>query len=144
MNPILATLKQNIGKSLGNGPSPVAGWLNGTLIAAEEGSLRAEYVVRKEMCNPMMILHGGTISMMMDDLMGATVFSLGELDFYTSINLAIDFLQSARVGDTVRVSTQIVRKGKTVINIEAKVHDANDKLLAKAMSNMIKTNFKIS
>ena len=53
-NPVLEYFKSNIGKSAleAGTPSPYGRWLNGTLIAAEEGELTVEVIVRKDMCNP--------------------------------------------------------------------------------------------
>jgi acyl-coenzyme A thioesterase 13 len=143
MNPVLQFLKDNVGKSLSNGPSPIAKWLDGTLTAAEEGSLTATFTVRQEMCNPMMILNGGVMATMMDDLMGITVYSLGGENFYTSINLSIDFLKSARIGETVTAVSQVIRQGRNVVNCDCKVYNEKQELLAKAMSNLIQTNVKV-
>jgi acyl-coenzyme A thioesterase 13 len=123
MNNVLHFFESLIGKSMGNGPSPLAKWLNGTLLAAEEGSLTAEYEVREEMCNPARILHGGIAAAIMDDLMGATVFSLGVSTFFTSVNLNVDYLYSAPIGAKVIAKTAVIRAGKKVIHIECRIFD---------------------
>jgi acyl-coenzyme A thioesterase 13 len=139
----LEYFKQNIGKSMGNGPSPVATWLDGTLVAADEGTLTARYEVRREMCNPAMILHGGTAAMMMDDVMGATIFSLGETDFFTSINLNVDYLKAVRMGETVEVISQVVRRGRNVVHMESTIRNAQGDLVAKSSSNLLRTAQKV-
>ena len=143
MNTPLDFFKQNIGKSLGNGPSPVAKWLDGILVEAKEGSLTATFVVRQDMCNPMMILQGGVASTMMDDLMGMTVYSLGLENFYTTVNLSIDFLKSARIGETVTVVTEVIRQGRNIVNCESRVYNAKQEIVAKAMSNLIQTTISV-
>lgn len=140
MNNVLAFFQSLIGKSMGNGPSPLAKWLNGTLLAAEKGSLTAEYTVREEMCNPAHILHGGIAAAIMDDLMGATVFSLGVPTFFSSVNLNVDYLYSAPLGAKVIAKTEVIRAGKKVIHIECQIFDEQQNIIAKATSNLVATS----
>lgn len=139
-NPVIQYFKSMIGQSMAKGPSPLAKWLDGTLIGAEEGSLTAEYTVRPEMCNPGGILHGGIAAAIMDDLMGATVFSLGREAFYTSINLNVDYLYSVPAGQRVVAKSQVVRAGKKVIHIECEIVDTEQNIVAKATSNLVATS----
>jgi uncharacterized protein (TIGR00369 family) len=118
-------------------PSPLGRWLDGVLLKAEAGHLKWKFMVRQEMTNPGSVLHGGATAAMLDDVMGATVFSLGLPDFYTSINLNIDYLSSAKVGDELTVEAQVVRQGRNVIHITGEVK-REDKIIAKASSNLIK------
>jgi uncharacterized protein (TIGR00369 family) len=116
--------------------SPLGRWLDGILLKAEAGQLKWKFVVRQDMTNPGNVLHGGATAAMIDDVMGATVFSLGLPNFYTSINLSIDYLSSAKVGDELTVEATVVRQGRNVIHITSEVK-RGDKLIAKASSNMI-------
>lgn len=141
-NKALAFFKANIGQPSTNSPSPVGRWLNGKLIKAEEGNLAWEYEIRKDMTNPGAILHGGIASTMLDDVMGATVFSTNNEFMFTSINLNVDFLASAKAGDIVTCEAKVIRKGSNVIHIEAWLKNG-DKILAKAASNLIKTRVPV-
>lgn len=144
MNKIIEFFKANIGKNAADiSPSPLGRWLNGKLIAAEEGSVEVEFVVREEMTNPAKILHGGTIASMLDDVMGMTVFMLGRESFYTTVNLSIDYLLPAKIGDTIVAKSKIIRAGKTVINIECAIYNTDQKIVAKCTSNMVVTGVKI-
>lgn len=125
---------------MGNGPSPLAKWLDGTLLTAEKGSLTAEYTVREEMCNPAHILHGGIAAAIIDDLMGATVFSLGVPTFFSSVNLNVDYLFSAPLGAKVIAKTEVIRAGKKVIHIECRIFDEQQNIIAKATSNLVATS----
>ncbi len=140
MNPILAFFQSNIGKKLGNGSSPLAKWLDGTLESVTEGSLSASFTVREDMCNPGRILHGGIAVAIMDDLMGMTVASMGYEFFFTSINLSTDFLYSVPMGGQIVCTTQIIRAGKKVVNIEANIKDSQGRLIAKTTSNLVATS----
>lgn len=143
-NQILDYFISNIGKNAGEmSPSPLGRWLNGKLITVEEGSLTVEFVIREEMTNPGKILHGGVTASMLDDVMGMTVFSLGRESFYTTINLSIDYLLPAKVGDVVYVKSKVIRAGKTVINMECEVRNSEHKIIAKCTSNLVATGIKM-
>lgn len=135
--------KANIGKKVSEGNNiPLIKWLDGTLFAAEDGSLTFEHIVREDFLNPLGILHGGIVSTFMDDVIGATVFSLGKPNFYVSLSLNVDFLSSAKAGEKVYASAKVIRNGENIIHLEAKLMNETGKLLAKATSNMAKVHKK--
>lgn len=119
-------------------PSPYMRWLDGHLIEAEEGEVTVEFTVRKEMCNPADILHGGVISGMMDEVVGIAVFSLGREHFFSTVNLSVDFLRPAKLNDTITVNAKVRRNGNRIINVNADMNK-KDKLLATANTNLIIT-----
>ncbi|GAA4821503.1 PaaI family thioesterase [Algivirga pacifica] len=143
MNKRLEYIKAHIGKDKFEGPSQLGNWLHGRIVKAEEGSLTVSYQVRKEMTNPVGMLHGGTICAMLDEVIGITTYTLDITHFYPSVNLNVDYLSTAREGDEVLVTTELIRKGRNVIHMEGKVHNAEGKLLAKATSNLIKSTIEI-
>lgn len=123
--------------------SPLGRWLNGTIRAADFGRLVADYVVRDELANPAGVLHGGAASAILDDLIGAMVFTLGREFAFTSVNLNIDFLYAARLGDTVTATAEVVRAGKNIIHCEGRIVAADGKIIAKCATNLIQTSVKI-
>jgi uncharacterized protein (TIGR00369 family) len=143
-NQVLDYFISNIGKNSAEMSTSALGrWLNGKLIAVEEASLTVEFVVREEMTNPGRILHGGVSASMMDDVMGMTVFSLGRENFYSTINLSVDYLLSAKVGEVIYVKSKVIRAGKTVINMECEVRNNEHKIVAKCTSNLVTTGIKM-
>lgn len=76
-NQRLDFFQSQIGKSMSNSISPLGRWLNGTIRAADYGRLVADFTVREDMTNPGGVLHGGTATAILDDLIGAMVFTLG-------------------------------------------------------------------
>lgn len=142
-NTALTGLQSFIGKEFTASPSPFMQWLKPVVLAAEEGKLTFQYTVRKEMTNPASILHGGVTAAIIDDVIGATMFSFGEPYFYTSINLNVDFLAPAFEGDIIIAETSITKKGKQIVNAHCEVwnHDRT-KLIAKGYTNLFKTDFK--
>jgi acyl-coenzyme A thioesterase 13 len=138
-NKILELFKQNIGKPFAT-PSPVGKWLDGILVEAEEGYLVAEYTVRPDFANPMGVMHGGVYAVMMDDLMGALVFSLNNEFLFTTVNLSIDYLSSAKIGEKVTVKAEAIKAGKNIVHCECKMFNGAGKLLTKCISNLAKTH----
>lgn len=87
----LAFLRQSVGKVMTNSPSNYMNWLAPVLVKAESGVLVCRYTIRKEMTNPYQILHGGVTAGIIDDLIGATVYTMGLNDRYTTVNNYIDY-----------------------------------------------------
>ncbi|MEY3649139.1 MAG: hypothetical protein RLZ13_2024, partial [Bacteroidota bacterium] len=102
------------------------------------------YTVRPDMCNPGRILHGGIASLMLDDVIGMGNFVAGSEFLMTSINLSVDFLSAAQVGERLEVSARLVRSGANLNHWEAEIRKESGKLVAKASSNLIKTHVKIA
>jgi acyl-coenzyme A thioesterase 13 len=139
-NKVVAYLKSYLNKPMLESPSAVGAWLQGVLKEVEEGQVTIEYTIRRDMTNSANTLHGGMASAIIDDAIGVAVFSLGLGVFYTSINLAVDFLSSADTGEVITVKAAIVRKGSRVINAECSIRGAVGNLVARATSNLISTN----
>lgn len=139
----LKLVKSYIGKAFTGSPSPFAHWLNGTILAVSEKSVMVQFTVRKDMTNPVGMLHGGVISGMIDDCLGITFFTLGLDNFYPTINLYVEFFHPASEGETVMVRTDVIKQGKTIINMRAELLNSDQKLLAQANSNLVLSNIKI-
>ncbi|WP_304236536.1 PaaI family thioesterase [Jiulongibacter sediminis] len=138
----LEFFKQSIGKEAKDGsPSPFGRWLNGKLIEADEGFIKVEYLVRPEFANPAGMIHGGAYAAIFDEVMGMTTFTLNQSEFFAAINLNIDFLRPSQVGETITIQSEVVRAGRTMAHVEAKILGPEGKLRAKASSNLIKTAF---
>ncbi|RYG54548.1 MAG: hypothetical protein EOO01_01240 [Chitinophagaceae bacterium] len=115
MNP-LETMKSFIGKEFSASPSPFMLWLKPVVKSVETGALEFEYKIRPEWLNPIGNLHGGVTAAIVDDVLGATIFSLNEAYFYTTINNVIDYFSIAKAGESIIAKTHILKKGKQFIN----------------------------
>ena len=141
MNQVLDFFKSNIGKASAEiSPSPFGRWLNGTLIEVEEGSLTMEFIVRKDMCNPGGIMHGGVAIGMMDDIIGMTTFSMGSQVFYSTVNLNTDFLYSAKPDEKLTAKSKIVRMGKKIAHAEGEIRNEAGQIIAKCTTNLVATS----
>jgi uncharacterized protein (TIGR00369 family) len=143
-SPQLEFFKTQIGKKLDKTPSAAGNWLAGTLLEIDSHHIKVSYEVRSEMCNPARILHGGIASLMMDDVIGMGNFVAGSEYLMTTINLNVDFLASAQLGEIVEVSAKLIRSGSNLNHWEAIIRKESGKIVAKASSNMIKTHLKLS
>ena len=137
-NPVREWLEANIGKPMTEAPTPVGRWLNGTLREVRDGELAADFTVRPEMTNPLGWLHGGITATIMDDLVGATIFALGREDFYTTVDLSVDYFYTAREGDVVTAKTRLVKTGKQIIYAECDLLNAAGRLLARGRTNLVR------
>lgn len=140
----LELFKTQIGKKLDNTPSAAGNWLGGTLLEIDLHHIKVSYTIRREMCNPGRILHGGIASLMLDDVIGMGNFVAGSEYLMTSINLNVDFLSSAQVGEILEVTAKLIRSGSNLNHWEAIIRKESGKAVAKASSNLIKTHIKLS
>lgn len=93
------------------------------------------------MTNPVGTLHGGVTSSIIDDAIGATMFSLNENCFYTTLNLVVDYFAPARAGDVILADTAIIKKGRQIINAQCEIwNEKRTRIIAKGYSNLLKTN----
>jgi uncharacterized protein (TIGR00369 family) len=141
---VIAFLKQNLNRKIVDGnPNPISAWLDGTLKKAELGSISVEFEVREDQCNHAGVLHGGIISTMLDELMGMTLITVEIDHLYVTVNLHVDFLFGAKAGEIVTVTSEVYRVGKKIANVEAKMYNADGKILAKGSSNLAATSIPI-
>ncbi len=144
-NVILQSLKEKTGQKFNDSPSPFTRWLDPVIREVSEGDLTFEYNVRHDMTNPLKTLHGGAIAGIMDDIIGAAIFSLGLKDYYTTINLSVDFFAPAIQGDVVLAQAKVLKKGKSIIHVVCDLtHKNSRRLLARGSSNLMKLDRKIA
>ena len=142
-NRTIEFFKNQIGKENLKTPSPAGNWLGGIVREIEFGSITADFTIRPEMINPHNTLHGGIISLMFDDVFGATIFCLERETPFVTVNLNVDFLSIAKLNDVVTVKTKVKRNGKTVINIDGELYKG-ERLIATASSILVSTGITTS
>lgn len=137
----LDVMQEYLGKEFTVSPSPFMLWLKPIILSAEEGKLSFKYSVRKEMTNLIGGLHGGIIAAIIDDIIGATMFSFNENAFYTTVNNVIDYFAPAKENDIIIAETLIIKKGKQMVNAQCEIWNENKtRLIARGYSNLLKTN----
>jgi uncharacterized protein (TIGR00369 family) len=138
MNPRVEAYRSQIGKEL-SFDYPILKYLGFIVQEVEAGYIKVEMQTRKELLNPVGVLHGGIMAMLMDELIGAAGWTLNRPNHFVTVNLNIDFLSSAREGEILFAEGKIVRPGKNVLHGESKIYNSAGKLLAKSSSNLFKT-----
>ena len=91
------------------------------------------FEVREAHCNSRGFLHGGVLAALCDNIMG---LSLGAVLNQTkanivTVNLAIDYLGSAKLGDFVMIEPRVIRAGGSLGFCDALVK-CSDKSIARA------------
>ena len=62
---------------------------------------------------------------------------------FLCINLNFDFYTASKEGEIVVVRTQVIKQGKSIINIKADVFNSKQGLVAQASSNLGASDIKI-
>lgn len=133
-------LAEQINQVVTRSPSAFMLWLEPVVRAVEDGSLTFEFTVKPVMTNPAGTLHGGVTAAIMDDMIGATIITLGKQQLFTTINNAIDYFAPAKPGDIVIGKTQVIKAGREVINVQFELwNPAKKRLLARGYSNCMRT-----
>ena len=122
--------------------SAAGNWLQITLERIEKGNAVITTEVRKEMTNPYGNIHGGMMSLVIDEAIGWAVVSLDTEVHYTSLTLNVDFLYAIKQGERLRAESKVLRVGKKIINVECHVYDMKGNVLARANSNLIVTHME--
>jgi uncharacterized protein (TIGR00369 family) len=94
------------------------------------------------MTNPYGNMHGGMMSLVIDEVIGWAVVTLGMEQYYTTLNLNVNFLYGIQEGSQLKAQGRVVRAGKKIIHAECRVYDLNENLLATASSNLVITNMR--
>jgi acyl-coenzyme A thioesterase 13 len=133
-----------LGKQVTDSRSEAGNWLGFTLEHIEKGDSVISLEVRREMVNPYGNIHGGMMSLVIDESIGWAVVSLDSEHHYTSLTLNVDFLFAIKEGERLRAHSQVLRTGKKIINVECHVYDMEGKILARANSNLIVTGMEFN
>lgn len=140
---VLQHIKDNFeGKVVTESRSAAGNWLGFTLEQIEKGHAVIRMPVRAEMANPYGNIHGGMMSLVIDEAIGWAVVSLDSDTHYTSLTLNLDFLYAIKVGETLRADARVLRTGKKITNVECHVYDLEGRILARANSNLIATQME--
>lgn len=141
---VLEVLKGMVGQDIENSRSAAGNWLKPRLELIERGKAELSVLIRQEMCNPFGNIHGGMMSLVIDEAIGWAIVSLEAAQHYTSVSLNIDFLYAAAQGERIKAVAEIIRQGKKIINAEVHVYNDKGILLSKATSNLVVTGMAIT
>jgi uncharacterized protein (TIGR00369 family) len=118
---------------------PLAQALAFELVEVEEGRAVFELVPEEYHYNPIGMVHGGVAATLMDSAMGCAVQSrLPAGSGYTTLEMKVNLLRAITV-DTGRVRCEgtLIHAGRTTALAEARLTDAEGRLLAYATSTCL-------
>lgn len=140
-NPIREYFQSRTGQNLGEYSPPFSRWLNGTVVEISESSATMEFVVREDMTNPVQMMHGGVHAAIIDEMTGLMVATLGLPHLYVSINLSVDFVSKAVIGETVVAKAMLDKQGYMVMNTSCEIRSKKDgQLLSRGTCVLVNTN----
>ncbi len=82
--------------------------------------------------------HGGVIAALMDAAVGVACLSAvcEEEKIASTVSLTINFLSPALLNDILIGSSEVIKKGKTVIFVQATIKNQEGKLIATALATL--------
>ncbi|MGC9105866.1 MAG: PaaI family thioesterase [Thermoprotei archaeon] len=111
---------------------PIASHLGLKVVELREGFAATEFPYKIALTRPGGIINGGMICAAIDYTGGIAVLTVNDKDDQVTAELKVNFLEPLREGP-FRVQAQVVRKGRTLVTVEAKVFDAEGRLGAIAL-----------
>ena len=77
-------------------------------------------------------VHGGLLTTLLDATMGAGALTLvaDELKVVSTIEMNVNFIRAALVGETLIAQSSVIRKGKTVIFMRAEIKNEQNQIFA--------------
>lgn len=107
------------------------------LLAREtDESMHLAVEIREAHCNARGFAHGGLISTLADNAMGLSAVRLArqhpgqEQASAVTVTLALDFLDTARIGECLEVQPSVLKLGRTLAFVECRVV-CGDRLVAR-------------
>lgn len=103
------------------------------VVDAEHGEVRLRWTPGEALLNPAGLVHGGYLSVVLDDATGLAAASAAErfLPMLT-MDLRVDFVRPALAGVTHEVTGRLVHPGRTRRIADGQVHAPDGKLIARA------------
>ena len=133
------------GKSGGgeSAPSRAWEWVGLRLIETGEGTAVVEMTSTEDMANHSGFVHGGMISTLADSAMGRSVRTLKPgVTRAMSFDLKLNFINAAKVGETLRASGHVIHAGRRTAVAECSVTGKDGRLVATASATFAVTREK--
>lgn len=97
-----------------------------------DGRSVLEWTPGEAVRNPLGIVHGGFVGVMIDDTCGtALVSTMAEPQGFPTVSMHIDFLRGIPVGQTHLCEGRVLRSGRRLAVVEATISSGDGKLLAR-------------
>ena len=124
-------------------PSRAWAWLGLELVETGEGSATVEMKATEDMANMSGFVHGGMISTLADSAMGRSLRTLTPgVTRAMSFDLKLNFLNAAKIGETLRATGRVIHAGRRTIVAECRVEGKDGRLVATASATFAVTREK--
>jgi uncharacterized protein (TIGR00369 family) len=101
------------------------------------GFVEMQLEVRPELCNASGILHGGVLMTLLDSACGAAAWfdeSQGKRRYSVTVSFTTQFLQAARLGETLTVlGSKRSGGGRTIFTAESEIRNERGELVASGV-----------
>jgi uncharacterized protein (TIGR00369 family) len=113
------------------GDFPLKQYLGMEMLGDEPGVAVARLDVGPEHLNPNGVVHGAVVFALVDTAMGKSTMSVIDEPgrYCASIELSLRFIRPAVSGRLTAMAT-VVKRGRSVVHLDARVVDADDRLIA--------------
>ncbi|MET7710145.1 PaaI family thioesterase [Micromonospora sp. NPDC005413] len=118
---------------------PVMHLIDMARMEADEGRVVVELMPQEFHYNPLGTVHGGVLSTLLDTAAGCAVHTTLPAGLgYTSLDLNVKFLRPVTVDSgTLRCEGTVLQSGRRTALAEARITDANARLIAHATSTCL-------
>jgi acyl-CoA thioesterase len=124
-------------------PSRAWAWLGLKLVETGEGTAVVEMATTEDMANHSGFVHGGMISTLADSAMGRSLRTLSPgVVRAMSFDLKLNFINAAKVGETLRATGHVIHGGRRTAVAECRVEGSDGRLVATASATFAVTRDK--
>ena len=104
----------------------------------EPGNINYEVEVKKHHLATLSSAHGGFLAAIMDQVVGTSALSMATLDgnVVSTVELKMNFLNGAFLGDKLLATGLVLKKGKKLIVVEGKIFNQNQQLLVTGLATL--------
>ena len=100
-------------------------------VLMQDGQAEMSWTPTPDMANPFGTVHGGIIATVVDEVTGAAVTSSLEVASAPTVSLHVEYLHAIPIGETYRVLGEIVRMGRAMAIVDARILNEESKLLVR-------------
>ncbi|MGH7763905.1 MAG: PaaI family thioesterase [Candidatus Dormibacteraceae bacterium] len=134
-------------------PSRAWEWLGLRLVGTGDGTATVDMTTTEDMANHSGFVHGGMISTLADSAMGRSLRTLKPgagpapgalrpISRAMSFDLKLNFISTARIGETLRATGRVIHAGRRTAVTECRVEGDNHRLVATASATFAVTREK--
>jgi len=100
-------------------------------LSSQDGKAEMSWAPTPDMANPFGSVHGGIVATVIDEAAGAALMPLIETPSAPTVSLNVEYLHPVPIGGEYTVLSEIVRKGRAIAIVDARVLDGKGKTLVR-------------